>query len=106
MPFVSSGTASIHYETHGNPGHPAIFLAHGSGGNCAVWWRNIPYLVDRGYFVISHDARCFGISSKGPDAMEGFEGGVTFVADAIAILDELKVAKAAFVCQSLGGRQK
>jgi pimeloyl-ACP methyl ester carboxylesterase len=51
------GLASIHYETHGNPAHPALFLAHGAGGNSAVWWRNVPYLVARGYFVITHDAR-------------------------------------------------
>ena len=48
-----SPTATIHYEAYGDPQHPAIFLAHGAGGNAAVWWRNIPYMVSRGYYVVA-----------------------------------------------------
>ena len=40
----------------------------------AVWWRNIPYFVSRGYYVITHDARFFGTSSSGDSAKQNFEG--------------------------------
>ena len=39
-----------------------------------MWWRNIPYFVSRGYYVITHDARFFGTSSSGDSAKKGFEG--------------------------------
>ena len=39
-----------------------------------MWWRNIPYFVSRGYYVITHDARFFGTSSSADSAKQGFEG--------------------------------
>ena len=99
-----SPTATLHYEVYGDPrASPVLFFAHGAGGNGAVWWRNVPYLVERGYCVITHDARFFGTSSKGDDALAGFAGGPTFAADAIKILDACGVERAAFICQSMGG---
>ena len=41
-----------------------------------MWWRNIPYFVSRGYYVITHDARFFGTSSSGDSAKKGFEGAI------------------------------
>lgn len=47
--------------------------------------------------------RFFGASSKGDEALRGFTGGLTFAADAIAVLDAIGVAQATFICQSMGG---
>ena len=55
-------------------------------------------MVARGYYVIAHDARFFGTSSSGDDALP-FDGGLTFASDAIKVLDALSVIKAVFICQ-------
>ena len=99
MPFAETPHCKIYYETHGNPAKPAVVLAHGRGGNAASWFQQVPAFIAAGYHVVVFDHRCFGRSYCPP---EHFDRG-EFANDLAAVLDAAGVAKAAIVCQSMGG---
>ncbi len=86
--------AEIYWQAHGEG--PAIVLAHGIGGNHAIWYRQIDAL-SRSNRVILFDHRGFGLSrdhdGRGRDA---------FVDDMTALLDHLGETKVALVGQSMG----
>jgi len=94
--FVDSGGEQIYYETLG-AGDPVV-LAHGLGGNHAIWYQQVPVLA-AGYQVITWDQRGFGRST---DAHKQ-SGPADAVEDLKALLDHLKIAKARLVGQSMGG---
>lgn len=96
MPTVDTEGASLYYETHG--AGPAVVFAHGRGGNCASWWRQVPHFA-KAFKVIVFDHRGFGRSRCD---LEHFESKY-FHGDIMAILDAEGVDKAALVCQSMGG---
>ena len=81
MPTVENAHASIYYEVHGEG--PALVLAHGAGGNGAIWWQQIPFFVARGYRVITFDHRGFARSPCPPEELELAH----FPTDLLAILD-------------------
>jgi 3-oxoadipate enol-lactonase len=88
--------ASIAYEITGS-GPPLVF-AHGIGGNLMSWWQQIPFFAPS-YTSIAFSQRGFGASkapASGPKLAE-------FPADVIALLDHLKIDKAVYVGQSMGG---
>lgn len=86
--------AEIYWQAHGTG--PAILLAHGIGGNHAIWYRQLDAL-SRSNRVITFDHRGFGLSrdhdGRGRDA---------FVDDLVALLDHLGETKVALVGQSMG----
>ena len=86
--------AEIYWQAHGEG--PAIVLAHGIGGNHAIWYRQLDAL-SRSNRVITFDHRGFGLScdhdGRGRDA---------FVDDLTALLDHLGETKVALVGQSMG----
>jgi pimeloyl-ACP methyl ester carboxylesterase len=86
----------LYYEVHGE-GPPVVF-AHGVGGNHASFFHQVPAFAGR-YQAIVFDHRGFGNSR---DAAGG-PGRARFVADLAALLDHLKIEKAALVAQSMGG---
>ena len=86
--------AEIYYQSHGEG--PAVVLAHGIGGNHAIWFKQIPTLA-RSNRVIVFDHRGFGLSRD----CDG-RGRNAFVEDLTALLDHLGIEKAAFVGQSMG----
>ena len=94
---------SLYYETHGpdiaTSTLSPILLAHGAGGNAAVWWQNIQAFSDK-YPVITFDHRAFG---RSPDITDG-PGRIAFGADTRALLKHLKVDNVHFVAHSMGGR--
>lgn len=96
MPFASAVGAEIWYECHGEG--PAVVFAHGRGGNAASWWQQVPRFA-RDYRVIVFDHRGFGRShcEAGAFARSRFPG------DLVAVLDAEGIARAAVVCQSMGG---
>ncbi|NJN51442.1 MAG: alpha/beta hydrolase [Gammaproteobacteria bacterium] len=96
MPYVDSGAARIYYESEG--AGPALVFAHGAGGNAASWWQQVPHFAGR-FQVITFDHRGYARSASDPAQFSP----VHFDADLIAILDDLDVAKAHVVCQSMGG---
>lgn len=93
--IVSTRGGEIYYQSHGEG--PAIVLAHGIGGNHAIWYRQITALSAANQ-VIVFDHRGFGLSRD----LDG-RGRSAFVDDLTALLDHLGIQKAAFVGQSMGG---
>lgn len=92
--LLATAGADIYWQTHGEG--PAIVLAHGIGGNHAIWYRQLDAL-SRSNRVITFDHRGFGLSrdhdGRGRDA---------FVDDLVALLDHLGETKVALVGQSMG----
>ena len=96
MPYLSVNGIDLYYECHGQG--PALVLAHGSGGNHASWWQQVPYF-SQSYQVITFDHRGFGLSADVPDG----PGRDAFVDDLTGLLDHLEIQQAALVAQSMGG---
>jgi pimeloyl-ACP methyl ester carboxylesterase len=87
---------SIYYEVHGDG--PAFVLAHGMGGNHASWFNQVPFF-SRWFKVVTFDHRGFGNSRE----LEGGADRSHFPDDLTDLLDQLGIAKAVFVAQSMGG---
>ncbi len=112
---------TLEYETHGNPANPPMLLIMGLGAQLTLWpIELVEALVERGYYVIRHDNRDIGLSSKFTEAgvpdmasvvmalMAGKNPAVPYTlsdmaADAVAVLDAAGVAKAHIVGASMGG---
>ena len=92
--LLATAGAEVYWQAHGEG--PAIVLAHGIGGNHAIWYRQLDAL-SRANRVILFDHRGFGLSrdhdGRGRDA---------FVDDLTALLDHLGETKVALVGQSMG----
>jgi 4,5:9,10-diseco-3-hydroxy-5,9,17-trioxoandrosta-1(10),2-diene-4-oate hydrolase len=93
----------LHYHEAGDPTLPTVVLLHGGGPGASAWsnfGRTLAALSDR-FHVLAPDQPCFGQSSK-PAALD--KQFFTYSADALAqLLDQLGVAKAHLVGNSLGG---
>lgn len=94
MPSLTVGRSSLYYEVHGDG--PPVVLAHGVGGNHAIWYQQTVAL-SLSHTIILFDHRGFGRSSD----VEGF-GRRAFATDLAAILDHLAIDRAALVGQSMG----
>jgi 2-succinyl-6-hydroxy-2,4-cyclohexadiene-1-carboxylate synthase len=99
MAYVTSGSASIYYETYQNGDRPWLVFAHGAGGNATIWWQQIPYFYEC-YNLVTFDHRTFARSTCPP---EDFHTKY-FAGDLRAILDQEKIDHASLICQSMGGR--
>jgi len=64
---LAADGADLYWEAHGEG--PAIVLAHGVGGNHAIWFRQLGPL-SRANRVITFDHRGFG--RHGPTSFKGF----------------------------------
>lgn len=95
MPYANAGGTKIYYELDGTG--PALVLVHGSGGNHGIWWQQVPYFAQR-YQTITVDLHGFGNSD---DAADGSDAR-NFPRDVLAVLDDLKIGKAALLGQSIG----
>lgn len=95
MPKFQNSKSELFYEVYGT-GAP-IVLAHGMGGNHAIWHKQIPDLA-KDNIVITFDHRGFGNSED----IEGVSRG-GFVDDLKSLLDHLEVEKTTLVGQSMGG---
>ena len=86
----------VYFETVGVPDAPVVVLGHGAGGNHAIWYQQVPEFA-RDYYVITWDQRGFGLSTN----RNGLANPRTATADLLAILEDLGVARAHVVGQSL-----
>jgi 3-oxoadipate enol-lactonase len=93
MPYASVNGGTIYYESYGSG--PAIVFAHGIGGNHLSWWQQVPHFRDR-YRCIIFDHPGFGRSDDPP-------GEWSFVDALGGLLDQLDIADARLVAQSMGG---
>ncbi|HUP23324.1 MAG TPA: alpha/beta fold hydrolase [Thermoanaerobaculia bacterium] len=94
--FVESAGERIYWESTGDG--EALVLAHGLGGNHAIWFQQVPELAAR-FRVITWDSRGFGRSTR----TTGELGFAASARDLLAVLDHLEVERAHVVGQSMGG---
>lgn len=97
MPYVTNEGLRLYYESYG-AGDRTVVLAHGMGGNSAIWFNQVAALIPN-YRVVVFDHRYFARSSCPPEAFLP----AMFASDVLTILDELDIESAVFVCQSMGG---
>jgi len=82
---------------------PDVLLVHGFPDDHTVWRNQIPALVDAGYRVIALDTRGCGESEIKP--REGDYAIDKLVADLVALLDALGIAKVRLVGHDWGALQ-
>ena len=97
MAFMTQHGFRLFYEDTGGHGPTVVFL-HGAGGNHVSWWQQVPVFADE-YRCVTLDQRGFGQS---PDVPNG-PGPAALALDVLALLDHLKIERAALVAQSMGG---
>lgn len=97
MPTVASHDTDIYYEVHGE-GERTLMLAHGMGGNAAIWFNQVAHFC-RDYRVVIFDHRYFARSRCPVDRFNP----AWFPDDALAVMDAENIASAVFICQSMGG---
>src|SRR3954447_24950799 len=100
MPSITCGEARIQYEVHGpEQGYPVLLLAPGGMRSNMSFWRRTPFnpVLELGaeFRVIEMDQRNAGASRAPVSASDGWH---SYVADHLALLDELGVAR----CHLLG----
>jgi pimeloyl-ACP methyl ester carboxylesterase len=92
--MLATAGAEIYWQALGEG--PTVVLAHGIGGNHAIWYRQIDAL-SRSNRVITFDHRGFGLSRD----LDG-RGRDAFIEDLTALLDHLGETRVALVGQSMG----
>jgi 3-oxoadipate enol-lactonase len=102
---ISKDGVRLHYELHDytDPWKyaPVLILQHGYSRSSRFWWSMIPYL-SRFFRVVCPDLRGLGESSRDFD----LDAGITvenYVADIIAIADDLGAETFHYAGESLGG---
>ncbi|WP_423141517.1 alpha/beta fold hydrolase [Parablastomonas sp. CN1-191] len=121
MPHKTVNGIELAYETHGDPAHPPLLLIMGLGAQLTLWPEEfVEALVERGFYVIRHDNRDIGLSTKFTGAgvpnirrvavmrLFGLRPRLPYrlsdmAADAVGLLDALGVARAHIVGASMGG---
>jgi pimeloyl-ACP methyl ester carboxylesterase len=94
--FVEHDGEQIYFESVGT-GDPVV-LSHGSGGNHAVWYQQVPVLAQH-YRVVTWDQRGFGRSTN----VKRQADPARAVQDLEALLAHLAITRAHLVGQSMGG---
>lgn len=96
---IHANGIDIHYEISGHvPGRPVVMFAHSLGSDLSIWAAQKSALAGR-HTVLCYDIRGHGGTTATPGAYD-FD---LLAADAIALLDALKIDKVSFVGISLGG---
>jgi pimeloyl-ACP methyl ester carboxylesterase len=121
MPQTTHNGITLEYETHGDKANPALLLIMGLGAQLTLWpIELVEALVERGFYVLRHDNRDIGLSTKFiesgvPDMqsvvtslMTGKKPDLPYTlsdmaGDAVAVLDEEGIGKAHIVGASMGG---
>jgi pimeloyl-ACP methyl ester carboxylesterase len=92
--------ARIAFDVAGDPRRPSLLLLGGIGGDASTWRRDVPILA-RELFVVVLEHRGIGRSV----APEGSSASMTtFAADAIAVLDELRLERVHVYGHSFGAQ--
>jgi 3-oxoadipate enol-lactonase len=90
--------ARLAYDVAGDPRRPSVGLIGGVGGDTSTWRHVVPLLAAE-RFVVVIDPRGVG-RSDAPDVPTAV---ATYVDDAVAILDELRIERTAAYGHSFGG---
>jgi pimeloyl-ACP methyl ester carboxylesterase len=94
VPVVDVNGARLWYDEAGSG--PAVLLLHGGLGDSGLWEPVVPFLAEQ-FRTVRTDLRFYG-RSTGPNAPWSWQD------DAIGVLDELAIERAALVGLSLGGK--
>jgi pimeloyl-ACP methyl ester carboxylesterase len=94
VPTVDVNGARLWYDEAGDG--PVVLLLHGGLGDSGLWEPVVPLLAER-FRVLRTDLRFYG-RSTGPAAPWSWQE------DAVGVLDELGIERAALVGLSLGGK--
>jgi pimeloyl-ACP methyl ester carboxylesterase len=97
---VDSGGIKLNVELHGPEEGKPVLLLHGFPDTGRVWSKQIAPLTEAGLRLIVPDQRGYGRSGK-PSDIEAYKIA-SLVADAVAILDQLGLEKAAVVGHDWG----
>ncbi|WP_312866304.1 4,5:9,10-diseco-3-hydroxy-5,9,17-trioxoandrosta-1(10),2-diene-4-oate hydrolase [Streptomyces boluensis] len=102
---AKTGGLTLHYHEAGpadRPDAPVVIMLHGGGPGASGWsnfGRNLPVFAEH-FRTLLVDQVCFGRSDK-PELDKDY---FSYSADAVAaLMDELGVAQAHFIGNSLGG---
>jgi 3-oxoadipate enol-lactonase len=98
MPDVDAGGCRISYTIDGVEGAPVLLLSNALGTTRELWRPQLPTLASR-FLVVGYDTRGHGLSEVSSDGYTLDRMG----ADAVAVLDDLGVARAHVAGISLGG---
>ena len=115
--FCRVGEIDICYETFGDPENPAILMIMGLGTQMLAWHEDFcEQLADRGFFVIRHDNRDIGRSTRldgAPtptllqlarrDQRAAAYTLADMAGDSVGVLDHLGIERAHMVGASMGG---
>lgn len=96
MPKIRANGIDIHYEISGSG--PVVTLSHSLASDLSMWDGLAAALVDR-HTVLRYDMRGHGAT----DAPEGAYSFGLLVADAVGLLDALRIEHTHFVGLSIGG---
>jgi len=97
---ADSGGVGIEYSVSGPEGGRPVLLLHGFPDTGDLWRHQVPALVGAGLRVIVPDQRGYGRTDK-PDGVDAYNV-VYLVGDAIAVLDDVGVERAAVVGHDWG----
>lgn len=119
MPYATSGSIRLFYDTTADRSDPPVILVAGLGQQMIGWEAAaVQDLADQGYFVVRFDNRDVGLSTKltgDVDLMAALAAAVTgrtpsvpyrmsdMAMDIAAVMDHLEIARAHVVGVSMGG---
>ena len=106
MPSTTKGDAKIYFETMGPKTDKPLVFIEGMSAQMLSWRESFCQLfIDQGFWVVRLDNRDVGLSQKfgGPGDIDGGYELDHMADDVFAVLDELGLASAHIVGQSLGG---
>jgi pimeloyl-ACP methyl ester carboxylesterase len=119
MPYASSGSIELFYDTTGDRSDPPVILVAGLGQQMIGWeTAAVQDLASRGHFVVRFDNRDVGLSTKltgDVDLMATLAAAVTgrapsvpyrmsdMAMDIAALMDHLEIGRAHIVGVSMGG---
>jgi 3-oxoadipate enol-lactonase len=99
--FVERDGVRLHYVVSGRNHAPALLLLHPLGASLEVWSRQMPEF-ERFFRVVRYDARGHGKSVL-PEGAPEPRSIDDLADDALAVLDALRIERAHWCGQSLGG---
>ncbi len=99
MPLMTIDDAAIHYQWDGPGSGPVVMMAHSLASDLGMWDTQVTPLVASGYRVLRYDHRGHGRSAvtPGPYTID------RLTADAVGLMDGLKLDRVHFVGLSMGG---
>lgn len=99
--FATVNGWRMHYVDEGPPDAPPVLLFHGNLAWGFLWRDVVPSLLEAGYRVVIPDQIGFGLSEK-PHA-PGVHTLDNHAANLVALIDQLDLNNALFVCHDWGG---